>query len=1542
MPLDYFHPLIREWFIHKFAGPTEVQDLAWKEIVRGSHVLVTAPTGSGKTLTAFLWALDRLITGAWETGRMRVLYISPLKALNNDIQANLLEPLAELREMSEARGLAFPDIRVMVRSGDTPDTERRRMLKKPPEILITTPESLNILLSSKRALPVLTDLKTVILDEIHAVAGSKRGVHLMTAVERLTLFSGEFQRIGISATVRPLDKVAEYMGGKEPKGPGNRVNRDVVVINVRGNKEYDVVIAAPQGNADGPEARRPEHSTQPQTMLPGSAAGDGFWEPYAEEFRKIIRDNRTTLFFVPSRRHAEKLAFLINRDEPSLLAYAHHGSLSRELRHYVEERLKSGDLPAIVATSSLELGIDIGHLDEVILVKTPWSVASALQRIGRAGHRVGEKSRARFYPAGGLDSLKAAVMFTAVLDRDIEETLPVREPLDVLAQVIVSMTGTAVWKLDELYDFLRTCYSFSDLTRRQFDLVIGMLAGKYASSTQKVLEPRLFVDSLTGTVKGKEGILALLYHSGGTIPDRGYFDLRMGKDGAKIGELDEEFVWERKLGDTFAMGTQLWTITEIGARDVKVIPGAPSPQIIPFWKAENQWSAFHFAEKLLSFCETWTGRLRSPDFLRHLSSECRMAPDAAEDLVGFLLNQEEHTGLHLPHRRHVVFEYLNEGAGFPDTRTAVLHTLWGGRINHPFGLLLASLWEERFGYALEVYADNECILFHLPHTVSEEILPRFVAEEMPLSPDEIAARLKSKLEGTEFFGARFRENAARALLLPRGGFGKRQPLWLTRLKSKKLFSAVKKYEDFPITVETWRTCLRDEFDIPSLALVIGELRRGQIKLSQCWTSSPSPFARNILWYRTNLYMYQTDEPFADGTSSLSDGILQDLMAQAGGELKIPRELSDQFAAKIQRTWEGYAPDSWEELVSFVERRVLVPYDEWLALLNALERDHGFVKDELVRQVSGRLVLVEWEPMAGPCVCHHDLAGALAKLFSRNTLKIEIRNIPDGEPVKVRNIPETLPDDGFQSREEVAAAWLSFYGVQPLVRLTEVLGVPDTEISGFAERLVREENCLFGNLLEDSAEISLCDPDNWERLLFLKRKRFRFSGAPHSPEKLCSFLLNWQEVREVVGATSGDWNTQSTSGKVPAGGAPGEGSLQGLENILELLSGYPAPARLWEENFLPCRLPGYTTSSLDTVMGRGDFFWFGVDRGAISFSPIMNIDMFLKSAAGDDQSLLPNDRGRYDLFGIMDYLGLSSGDTIKKLWEDCWKGQVTADSFLTVRQGIRSRFRPGTLEESRPQSSAVLPGRFSAHPGRRSFRSGFKTWKAGKDFAGHWFSLGPYRSSLPGEKDLLEGQELTKDRARQLLFRYGILFKELLARELPAMQWRMIFPVLRLMEFSGEAVSGRFFEGIRGVQFISREAVERYSSMERENAGGPIRWINAWDPASPCGLSLQGLTWDLPARLPANHLVFDGERLVLISQRMGRRLSFLTEPGAGNNSRYLDFFKVLLARDFNPPPKITAELINDVPVRESPYASCLLEAGFRQGYGAFTLYAGTKY
>ncbi len=778
---DQFHPLVAEWFRERIGQPTDVQRQAWPKIALGEHLLIAAPTGSGKTLTAFLWALNQLITGRWPNGKTSVLYVSPLRALNYDIQRNLLRPLDELGEIFITAGEGFPQIRALTRTGDTSQPDRRQMLRHPPEILITTPESLNLLLSSKGGRSTLTHISTVILDEIHAVFDTKRGTYLMTAVDRLVRLSGEFQRIVLSATIHPIETVAEFVGGFRMSGDSgdhSYVPRPVTMIRSDARKQYHLRISFPQGAA----ARDQWGSV---------------WDPLVEELRKIIRRNRSTLVFVNSRRFCEMLTLMINEGEKEPIAYAHHGSLSLEIRAEVERRLKAGALRAIVATHSLELGIDIGALDEVVLVQSPFSISSAIQRVGRAGHQVGQASRGILFPTHPKDLLEAAVLAPAILNQDIESAKTPLCPLDVLAQVIVSMVGVETWDADILYAQLKMSYPYRNLSREQFDLVLKMLAGRYAHRMIRELKPLVSIDGLDHTVRARRGALQTLYLSGGVIPDRGYFHLRHQETNARIGELDEEFVWEATVGDTFSLGTQNWRIERITHNDVFVLPGSPKEAAAPFWKGEENGRDFHFSERIGRFLEEADGLLDDPDFLRSLQEKHCMDAKAAESLIDFLKRQREATGSRLPHRHHLVVEFVSTGPG--GTPQAVIHTMWGGLVNRPLAMALGAAWQERFGYRPEIYLSNDCIVAQLPHEISAEELLSLV------DSSNVETLLRKRLEGSGFFGARFRECAGRALLLPKRRFNQRMPLWLSRLRSQKLLDAVRNFEDFPILLEAWRT-----------------------------------------------------------------------------------------------------------------------------------------------------------------------------------------------------------------------------------------------------------------------------------------------------------------------------------------------------------------------------------------------------------------------------------------------------------------------------------------------------------------------------------------------------------------------------------------------------------------------------------------------------------------------------------------------------------------------------------------------------------------
>jgi ATP-dependent Lhr-like helicase len=1432
-----FHPLIRDWFLSSVGAPTEVQARAWPVIARGGHALVSAPTGTGKTLAAFLWGINQLVTGSLQTGKVRILYVSPLKALNNDIQRNLFAPLAGLEAAFQAAGQAFPRIRVMTRSGDTPAGDRRRMLRHPPEILITTPESLNLILSSQNARLMLDGLATVILDEIHAAAGTKRGTHLVTAVDRLVRLSGEFQRIALSATVRPLSAIADLVGGftMERAGAGEPAyrKRPVEIVHCPMTKTYELRVEYP-------------------------AVGEPVFDAVARECRSIIAESRSTLFFVNSRRHAEKLARFINEGLPQPLAWSHHGSLSRELRLVVEQRLKAGELRAIVATSSLELGIDIGTLDRVVLVQTPFTVASAVQRLGRAGHRVNQPSRGVLFPLHGKDIVDAAVTARCVREQDIEEIAPIVCPLDVLSQVIVSMTSVETWKAGELYDFIRAGFPYHTLPRRHFDLVLDMLSGRYQETRLRDLSAMVSWDRVDSTLRAKEGARLRLVTGGGTIPDRGYFSLRAADSKALIGELDEEFVWERALGDTFVFGAQGWRIQKIDHQNVEVVPVQASIGMSPFWKAEERNRDFHVSERISLALEEWNPRLGDPRLESGLETSHGLSPAAARAMIGFLSRQREATGADLPHRHHLLVEHTRDPDGNGEGASVVLHTLWGGRLNRPFGLALSAAWEERLGFRPEMVQTNDAILLLLPERVGAAEIISLV------NPDALERLLRARLEGSGFFGARFRESAGTALLLPRAAARKRTPLWLTRQRAKSLFSAVSRYQDFPLLLEAWRTCLRDEFDLVHLKKILEELQAGTIRVSEVSTAAPSPFCGELVWKQTNSLMYADDAPEGHASTNLRGDLVRELALSSDLRPRIDAQVTALFQAKLQRTADGYAPRDSRELLDWVKERVLLPAGEWEALLGACERETGVTRDALLAPLAGRIV----DPAGGP----KGFTGvAAAEVLPRLRRATE-----DGED---------------ETREALVSEWLRFYGPVEPSFIGQTFGLPSDRLESLLADLVEEEQVVVDRLAAGSETLLVCDRENLESLLRLSRARTRPAVRMQPLERLPQFIARQQ-------------------GLVNPGSSP-----EDMKTQWEKLFGFPLPAHLWEEEVLPARLEGYRTGWLDGLLAEAGLLWMGCGRRRLTFCFQQDAELYFESSrAPDAADILPRQSGRFSFWDIVDHAregpsGIrETSEVAARLWDLAWTGAVSSDTFAVVRRGIAGGFR--AEEPSRAQ--------------RRSAR--FDRWQAARPAGGWWFAV---PRAGQADRDALDEEELARDRIRQVMKRYGVVFREVLETELPALRWSRLFRSLRMMEFSGEVVTGRFFDGIHGLQFALPAVLEELAADgEWKDA---VWWLNAADPASLCGMDLPGLKGALPSRLSSTHVVFHGSAVVVVSRRRGRELDLRVPPDSPRMPEYLSFVKVLTSRDVRPMSAVHVETINGEPALASPYREPLVAAGFVQGY-----------
>ncbi len=897
--LAQFDPDIAAWFQTRYGQPTAVQAQTWAAIAQGQHVLATAPTGSGKTLAAFFWPMHQLLTGAWPTGALTVLYISPLKALAADIQRNLQAPLDALTAQLRAAGRPVVDIRVQLRTGDTTQLERQRMLRRPPEILATTPESLQLLLLSERGRAMLASVRLVVLDEVHDVAQSRRGTLLMAGVEQLADLAEEPQRVALSATVRPLERIARFVGGWQPDGRP----RPVAVVAPPGQKTLALQVRDPAWQA------------------PHAEGEDGAWPAIVRTCREIAWQHTSTLFFTGSRRSAERLARLLAADDAEPWVAAHHGSLSKEIRRSVEHRLARGELRAVVATSSLELGIDIGELDEVVLLGAPRSIASTIQRVGRAGHHVGATSHGTLLPLHAVDALVAAALVPLVRSGKTEEIQPIVAPLDVLPQLLIALCLTQPRQPDALYDFVRRIDAYHALARTDFDGVLALLRGAYGDARMPALLPRLDVDAY-GNVLARAGMRRLLAQSGGVIPDRGYFTARIAGSGARLGELDEEFVWERRVGDEFSIGAQSWRIEHILDDAVEVSPGRGSRPMAPFWRSEDEAMPAALAREVAAL-------LQQLDRERHKPVDLPQLDVAAQARLRDLVTRQARATRGLPHATRVVVEAcpspVAQGDGPAGQNLQIIvHAPWGGMALRPWALALQAAAELDRGELWVVTATDFCLGIAAPCPLDDvvDLLRR-------VTSDRVEPLLRQSLGKTGLFGARFREAAGRSLLLPRRP-DKRIPLWVTRQRAKQLLQLVGPLADFPLIAEVWRTCLTEWMDLPALTLQLNALADGAIALDTVRTAEPSPLAHGLIWSAVNDAMYADDVP----GQQVPLGELAVQAAARDDAFRVPRAVLDALRGRLLRTLPGWLPTDLADARAWLYDHVLAAAETWRALHRA--------------------------------------------------------------------------------------------------------------------------------------------------------------------------------------------------------------------------------------------------------------------------------------------------------------------------------------------------------------------------------------------------------------------------------------------------------------------------------------------------------------------------------------------------------------------------------------------------------------------------------
>ncbi|NUR72648.1 MAG: ATP-dependent helicase [Hamadaea sp.] len=1409
--LELFGPATREWFSTAFAAPTAAQAGAWQAVAAGNHALVVAPTGSGKTLAAFLWALDRLAhepVPAEPEKRCRVLYVSPLKALAVDVERNLRTPLTGIRHAADRLGLTEPAVTVAMRTGDTPADERRVFAKRPADILITTPESLFLLLTSQ-AREALRGVETVILDEVHAVAGTKRGAHLALSLERLdALLARPAQRIGLSATVQPTEVAARFLGGAAPVAVVQPPTAKTIEVSVE--VPVEDMTALDEGRADDEGPRRAS-----------------IWPAVEDRVYELIKGHRSTIVFTNSRRGAERLCARLNElavedldraiqmpaqimaqagagyGAPGVIARAHHGSVSKEERKHIEEELKSGRLPAVVATSSLELGIDMGSVDLVVQVGAPPSVSAGLQRVGRAGHQVGAISRGVVFPMHRGDLLTSAVVSRRMVGGTLESLDYLHSPLDVLAQHIVAMTALDEWTVADAATLVRRAAPFAELPDSALHSVLDMLSGRYPSTAFAELRPRIVWDRATDRITGRPGNQRLAVTSGGTIPDRGLFGVFLAGSAkpARVGELDEEMVYESRVGDVFALGTSSWRIEEITPDRVLVSPAPGQPARLPFWKGDQAGRPVELGKAIGTF-------LRQPSDVDGLD------PAARENLSAYLAEQREATR-HLPDDRTVLVERFRDELG--DWRI-VLHCVLGAPVNAPWALAIGQRLSERLGVDAQVHAADDGIVIRLPEGAEEP--PG--AADLVFDAEEISMIVADAVGGSALFASRFRECAARSLLLPRRDPGKRQPLWQQRQRAAQLLDVARDFPDFPVTLEAARECLRDVFDLPALTDLMRSVAARRVRLIDVTTAKPSPFARSLLFGYVGAFLYGEDVPLAERRAaalSLDPTLLAELL----GRVEL-RELLDPavIEAVSQRLrWAERQLRDGEDVVEVLRQLGELTLDELSALgaafewLPPLERANRIVRVRVAAQ---------------DCYILAEDAGRY-----RDALGVAL---PPGLPAAfTAPVPDPLTD--------LISRYARTHGPFRAEDCAARLGLGVAVVDHTLRRLAATGRVVSGEFTaaSDGGHVEWCDAEVLRMLRRRSLAALRKEIEPVPPRVLGRFLSRWQGIG------------RSRNG------------LDGVADVIAQLQGVPVPASALERLILPARVDGYRPSDLDELCATGEVVWCGA-------GPIQGNDGWIALAFADSAPLLlppALDQEWPELHqSILDALSggalffrqlpstADEAEVVEALWDLVWAGLVGNDTLAPVRALLSG----GTgAHKSRP-----APGRSRY---QRSGRVSLTTLRQGPPtVAGRWH--------LVADRDL-DPTRRAAALADSLLERHGVVTRGAVAAEGQPGGFAAVYPVLAGLEERGAARRGYFVEGLGAAQFALPGAVDRLRSYADRTF--PAQVLAATDPANPYGAALDWPPADgghRPGRKAGALVVLVDGDLALYVERGGRTLLTFAE------------------------------------------------------------------
>ncbi len=1510
--MDIFSEPVSRWFRGQHGEPTEPQDVAWPRIKRGEHVLIHSPTGSGKTLAAFLSALDSLYSDVNLSKRrgVRTLYISPLKALGYDVERNLREPMRGIEQSAKELGVDVPEVRADVRTGDTPTSARARMVRRPPHILITTPESLYLILTSSRAREILSTVETVILDEIHTLCTNKRGVHLSITLERLEQIAPGFQRIGLSATQRPLSEVARLLGGQTVTSLGEGAEeieltpRPVSIVDCPGSKQIEIEVFG---------------------MAEAAGADSGsIWPKLIPRVYDDIGRHDTTLVFTNSRRQAENTADRLNgthaaresgmdtmpepvgfeigagvSDGPFL---AHHGSLSDTTRHEIEEQLKAGELPGLVGTSSLELGIDIGSIDLVVQLQSPKTVTRGLQRVGRAGHTVGAISRGKIYATHHEDLLEATVIAKGMLDRRVEAVEVPRNSLDVLAQQIVAAVSVEKWPVKALYRVIKGAYPYSDLAYSSFIGVVNLVSGHYPRELFSSLRARIHWDRTGDVLEGLPGTRMLAVSNGGAIVDTGAFSVVLPDRKTRIGELDEEFVFESGEGDAFMLGSQVWRVAKIEDDRVIADPAPGAAPRMPFWRGDFPWRPSDLSRNLAQFRAEIANRLRPfvddehepPEVVAWLREQYPIDASAARQIIGYVRRQLRWADYISSHKT-VLVETYQDSIG--DNRI-VVHSPFGGRINGPWSVAIARELMKRQRVEPEVQVSDDGIMFRMPQadaTPSADCIT-------DMTPAQAKEYILDGMIESPLFGAVFRQNANRALLLPSLGHFRRTPFWLQRLRSKDLLSIAKSFSDFPIILETYRDALEDFMDMPGLEQILESIQMGEIEVRHVESDVPSPVARALDFHFETFWMYQWDTPKAE----------RDLQTLAIDRDALAELFRKPEAAGLLR------PEAIHDISSIAERRLPGSRARTETELAQLLVEVGDLSDD---ELDER--------------CEEGWSAWISSLRSQG--RVEVIDFSTDDAAMPRWVAAELADEyrnavsdpsDYGAVRRVVARYLSRSGPVPLAVLQARYPIADAALYDALDEMMSDARVARGYFTDAGVE-------EWLDLSMLARIQertlaiLRSEVQPSDPMSYQHALIRRHQIS--------------------ADDAPDP--IEQTRDALALLEGIPIAATQWVGDVLASRVSGIRASHIEEIVASGEFQWVFSQAGSRStphlsliqpgqgavYLPVSTVD----AIRSGDALLSEAERRVYDFIlseGVVEsemilaaVAGMMPSELAAAVRGLALRGLITADSWY-VAMGIAQDETPrANANVSRPMARERVRGS-GQRATRRQFAERRRSTQAILKPGAKWSATARFSFLGPD----LSTEQLAEQRARMLLRRHGVATKRAIDLDRLGWDWQAIYRALGLLELRGVARRGYFVKGLPGVQFADTEFIDLMRSSGREDESEVSSVISAVDPAYVLDRKLAS-TSALPganlltfAKTAGTRAVFSNGCPVMIAYGNGARIVIDGDVGYDDVEHAVQ----MLVRTISQNPserRIVIEEWNGEPIADSDWAEMLSELGFRRDY-----------